>query len=45
LIASFPSTPQPDAAILPDLAVPTTADDIRLGRDPQMTAAIARLTA
>lgn len=44
LIASFPSTPQPDAAILPDIAVPTTAEDIATGRDPQMVAAIALLT-
>lgn len=44
LIASFPTTPQPDAAILPDLSVPTTAEDIRLGRDPQMAAAIASFT-
>jgi len=43
LIASFPTTPQPDAAILPDLAVPTTAADIARGLDPQMAAAIARL--
>lgn len=41
LIASFPQTPQPDAAINPDLAVPTTAADIAAGRDPQMAAATA----
>lgn len=45
LIASFPSTPQPDAAILPDIAVATTAEDIRLDRDPQMAAAIAHIKA
>ncbi len=45
LIASFPSTPQPDAAILPDIAVPTTAEDIRLARDPQMAAALHHLAA
>jgi hypothetical protein len=39
LIASFPTTPQPDAAIEPDLAVATTAKDIATGRDPQMLAA------
>lgn len=41
LIASFPSTPQPDAGIEPDVPVPTTAEDVRLGRDPQMEAATA----
>lgn len=39
LIAGFPDTPQPDAGIEPDVAVPTTADDIAQGRDPQMAAA------
>ena len=39
LIASFPTTPQPDAAIEPDIAVATTAQDIAVGRDPQMQAA------
>ena len=39
LIASFPATPQPDAAIEPDIAVATTAGDIAAGRDPQMLAA------
>ncbi|MDG2528152.1 S41 family peptidase [Caulobacter endophyticus] len=39
LIASFPATPQPDAAIAPDIAVATTARDIATGRDPQMLAA------
>ena len=39
LIASFPATPQPDAAIEPDIAVATTAGDIAIGRDPQMKAA------
>lgn len=43
LIASFPATPQPDAAIEPDLAVATTAKDIAAGRDPQMLAATAFL--
>lgn len=41
LIASFPATPQPDAAIEPDIAVATTAKDIAIGRDPQMLAATA----
>lgn len=39
LIAGFPATPQPNAGIEPDLAVATTAEDVRLGRDPQMAAA------
>ena len=44
LIASFPTSPQPDAAIQPDIAVPTTAEDIVMERDPQMAAALALLT-
>lgn len=44
LIGSFPATPQPDAAIEPDIAVPTTAKDIAIGRDPQMLAATRLLT-
>ena len=43
LIATFPETPQPDAAVEPDVVVPTTADDIAAGRDPQMAAATARI--
>ena len=39
LIASFPATPQPDAAIQPHVFVPTHAADISAGRDPQMEAA------
>lgn len=39
LIASFPVTPQPDAAIEPDIAVATTAKDVATGTDPQMLAA------
>ncbi|WP_425985236.1 S41 family peptidase [Brevundimonas sp. TWP1-2-1b1] len=44
LIASFPDTPQPDAAIQPDVLVQTTAEDIASGRDPQMGAAMAFIT-
>ncbi|MFN3877066.1 MAG: S41 family peptidase [Brevundimonas sp.] len=44
LIASFPDTPQPDAAIQPDVLVQTTAEDIASGRDPQMAAAMAFIT-
>lgn len=43
LIATFPTTPQPDAAIVPDREVLTTAQDIALGRDPQMAAATAHV--
>lgn len=43
LIASFPDTPQPDAGIEPDVAVPTTAADIAAARDPQMEAATQRI--
>lgn len=39
LIASFPATPQPDAAIAPDIAVPMTVRDIAAGRDAQMAVA------
>lgn len=42
LIASFPSTPQPDAALVPDVHVPTTREDVARGRDPQMDVAVAR---
>lgn len=45
LIASFPTTPQPDAGIEPDIAVATTALDIARGRDAQMEAATARIRA
>lgn len=43
LIASFPTTPQPDAPIEPDVFVPTTAEDVAAGRDPQMATATARI--
>lgn len=45
LIAGFPATPQPDAGIEPDIAVPLTAADIAEGRDPRMAAATARILA
>jgi hypothetical protein len=45
LIASFPDTPQPDAGIAPDVAVATTAQDVRLGRDPQREAATRAILA
>lgn len=40
LIAEFPLTPQPDAGVEPDLAIPTTAADLAAGRDPQRAAAL-----
>ena len=43
LIASFPDTPQPDAAILPDILVQTTVEDIAEERDPQKMAALQYL--
>lgn len=43
LIATFPETPQPDAAIQPDILIATTAEDIAAGTDPQMTAATAHI--
>ena len=39
LIAGFPAVDQPDEGIHPDLFVATTAEDVRLGRDPQLAAA------
>lgn len=40
LIAQFPSTPQPDLGIAPDLTVQTTVADIATGRDPQREVAL-----
>ena len=45
LIASLPRIPQPDAAIVPDIQVLTTARDIAWGRDPQLSAATAHILA
>lgn len=36
LIGYFPATPQPDAGVLPDVQVRTSATDIASGRDPAM---------
>jgi C-terminal processing protease CtpA/Prc len=36
LIGYFPSTPQPDAGVVPDVPVWTSAGDIAAGRDPAM---------
>jgi Peptidase family S41 len=40
LVGTFPSTPQPDAGIIPDVAVAPTVADIAAGRDPVMAAAL-----
>ncbi len=45
LVGQFPTTPQPDAGLEPDKAVPTTAADIAANRDAQMQAALADLAA
>ncbi len=41
LIGSFPTTPQPDAGIVPDVVVRPTPADIAAGTDRVMAAAIA----
>lgn len=43
LIARFPSTPQPDAGITPDIPVTKSIDDIVAGADPEMAAVAKRL--
>ncbi len=43
LIASFPDTPQPDAAVEPDVYVAPSPNDIRLGRDRVLETALALL--
>ena len=43
LVGEFPLTPQPDAGILPDVAVAPTRADIAAGRDPAMERAMALL--
>lgn len=40
LVATFPAQPQPDAGVLPDLAVATTIADVARVRDPQRDAAV-----
>ena len=44
LIGTFPATPQPDAGLLPDVAVVPSVDDIAAGRDVDL-AVVARLVA
>lgn len=43
LIGTFPTAPQPDAGIIPDVAVTPTANDIAAGRDPVLDAALSWL--
>lgn len=45
LIAQLPTTPQPDAGIVPDVTVVTTVADIASGGDPQRDAALRLLAA
>lgn len=40
LIGYFPATPQPDAGVVPDIAVAHTATDIAAGSDPALARAI-----
>jgi hypothetical protein len=40
LVGTFPATPQPDAGIVPDVAVAASAADIAAGRDPVIAAAV-----
>ena len=41
LIGTFPAQPRPDAGLMPDRVVETTARDIASGTDPQLRAALA----
>jgi hypothetical protein len=41
VIGSFPTTPQPDAGLLPDISAPLMAEDIAAGRDPAMAAGLS----
>ena len=41
LVGEFPTVPQPDAGLLPDVAVAASADDIAHGRDPVLERAAA----
>jgi hypothetical protein len=45
LIGYYPTAPQLDQGIEPDIAVATTAADIALGRDAIRIAALARMKA
>ena len=41
VIGSFPTAPQPNAGLLPDISAPLGVQDVALGRDPAMTAALS----
>ncbi len=43
LIGTFPTVPQPDAGIEPDIAVRITRTDLIAGRDPYLPATMAKL--
>jgi hypothetical protein len=43
LIGFYPTDPQPDAGLIPDIEINTTADDIAYGRDRAMQAAILHI--
>jgi hypothetical protein len=43
LIGTFPSTPEPDAGLIPDIVVPTRAADIAVGRDAVLEAVESQL--
>ncbi len=45
LIGQFPSTPQPDTGVAPDILVPLTAEDVATGRDTDLEAVLARIRA
>jgi acetyl esterase/lipase len=47
LIGQFPvtQTPLPDAGLIPDVLVPTTAADIAAGRDPELAEVLRRIAA
>ncbi len=42
LIGTFPTRPEPDRGLLPDIAVPQTARDVAIGRDGALEKALAR---
>jgi hypothetical protein len=43
LIGFYPTNPQPDAGLIPDIEINTNADDIAYGRDRAMQAAILHI--
>ena len=45
LIGTFPTTPQPDAGIAPDVAVRLTRSDVSAGKDPFRSTALALASA